>query len=271
MSKIAGDDQVTRSEPQSRREGPKKAKSPLRARVEKERSETKRTRNYVVDLKIRTPASLIGQSGLEGVETAPALVRLAKVKGIDVIGITDHYSGKFISEVQEAARNRSVTIIPGVELRCKVGLCDDVMLSCLFPESLSTEHVEEFLRSIDVPEEVAGKSSYIVEHPLAEILVAVEQFRGVAFPSRVDKTPHRLLALPELVEEYGFRTFDLAYNDSTRIFKNRWPDIEFFLFSFSNAQALAQVGSRAVTVKLVEPNFAGLKSIIQRDQPAASK
>jgi hypothetical protein len=81
----------------------------------------------------------------------------------------------------------------------------------------------------------------------------------------MDKTPHRLAAIPTLVEKYGFRAFDLAYADSIRFFKSKWPKIKFQLFSFSNAHALAQVGSRIAKVKMSEPGFTGIKAMVARD------
>jgi hypothetical protein len=80
----------------------------------------------------------------------------------------------------------------------------------------------------------------------------------------MDKTPHRLAVVPVLVETFGFRAFDLAYADSARFFKTQWPKIKFHLFSFSNAHALAQVGSRIAKVKMPDPGFVGVKAMVAR-------
>lgn len=233
----------------------------LTDQVEKSRGKTK---SYVMDLRVHSPASL-GYMGIEGIDSAPAIVRLAKVKGIDVIAVTDFYTGNFIDRIVSAAKNSTLTVIPGVDLRCRLGACDDVNMSCLFPEEFTTSHIEEFLNSLSVPRNARGNRQYLVHLSLDEILAKVEEFGGVALPSRMDKTPHRMAALPELVEKYGFRTFDLAYHDSTQFFKKRWPKIKFNLFSFSNANALAQVGSRIARVKMTNPGFAGVREIIGRE------
>jgi PHP family Zn ribbon phosphoesterase len=235
---------------------------PLKAQIEKTRSP--RSKSYVMDLRVHSPASL-GYLGVEGLDSAPAIVRLAKVKGLDVIAITDFYSGEFVDRLVAAAKNSPLTIIPGVDLRCKLGVCDDVILSCLFPESFTTENVNEFLRAIKVPRSVQGNKTYLLATPLDEILHAVEQFRGVALPTRMDKTPHRMAAIPELVETYGFRAFDLAYADSGAFFKKRWPKIRFQLFAFSDANALAQIGSRIARIKLTNPGFDGIREVVARE------
>jgi hypothetical protein len=234
---------------------------PLSSRIEKTR--TSKGTNYVLDLKVNSPASL-GYLNIEGLDSAPAMVRLSKVKGIDVIAITDLYSGEFIDPLVTAAEGSKLTVIPGVSLRCKVGTCDDVIISCLFPESTKSADIAAFLRRLEVPADAKGSTQFIVSQSLDQVLHTLESFNGVAIPTRIDKTPHRLAVLGELVDTYGFRAFDLAYADSAELFKRRWPRTPFRLFSFSDAYALAQIGSRTVRVKLNNPGFEGIKEIVAR-------
>lgn len=239
-------------------------KKSLDQQVEKTRT---RQKSYVMDLRIHSPASL-GYMGIEGIDTAPALVRLARVKGLDVIAVTDFYSAAYIDRVREAAKESSLTVIPGVVIRCNVGACDDVVISCLFPESCDKVHIEKFLHGLSIPASAMGNRRYRVDLPFETILQIIENFGGVALPSRMDKTPHRMAAIPTLVDQYGFRSFDLAYPDTVAFFKRRWPKVKFNLFSFSNANALAQVGSRIARIKMSTPGFEGLKDIVCR-QPAS--
>lgn len=237
-----------------------KSKSSLRSKVKKARV---RNRSYVMDLRVQSPASL-GYLGIEGIDTAPAMVRLAKVKGLDVIAVTDFYSGEFIDRVCDAAKESPLTVIPGVVIRCALGSCDDVVLSCLFPESFGREGIESFLASLDIPKSSFGKRDYLVKMPFEEVLKQIEKYDGAALPSRMDKTPNRMQAIPIMVEEFGFRAFDLAYADSAAYFKQKWPKIKFSLFSFSNANALAQVGSRIAKVKMPNSGFDAIRDLVAR-------
>lgn len=237
----------------------------LSQKVEKSKSKSK---NYTMDLRIHSPASL-GYLGVEGLDTAPALVRLAQTKGLDVIAITDFCSGSYIDRVISAAEKSDLTVIPGVELRCTIANCADVSITALFPESFRSSDIEDFLRDMDIPVEAALKPNYQVQKPFREIVDAIERRGGVAVPTRMDKTPLRMQAIPTLVEEYGFRTFDLAYADSAAFFKSRWPKTKFHLFSFSSAKALAQIGSRTAKIKLETPGFEGIKSVVARNQTKA--
>lgn len=235
----------------------------LRQKVEKSKI---RKKSYLLDLRIHSPASL-GYLSIEGIDTAPALVRLAKVKGLDVIAVTDYYSSAFIDRVVDAARNTPLTVLPGLALRVKLSVCDDVILTCLFSEEHNAQSVAEFLKRLDVPASAAGNKRYLITKPFAEVLSLIEEYGALALPSRMDKTPHRMAVIPELVEKYGFRAFDLAYADTISFFKKRWPKTKFQLFSFSNAYALAQVGSRIARVKMPDPGFEGIKHLVSR-QPA---
>ena len=239
---------------------------PLAAQVEKVEKSVKaklKGKSYVMDLRVHSPASL-NYFGLEGIDTAPAIVSLAKVKGLDLIAVTDFYSASFIDRVVAAAKDSPVTIIPGVDLRCTLGSCDDVILTCLFPETFSTNRVEEFMRELNIPPSAKGDEAYRLKQPFDRIIGAVEKNFGVVIPSRMDMTPYRMAVVPKLVDAYGFRAFDLAYPESNLFFKKNWPKVKFQLFTFSSANSLAQVGSRTAKVKMPISGFEGIRGLVSR-------
>jgi PHP family Zn ribbon phosphoesterase len=230
----------------------------LNQKIEKSKSKQKK---YTLDLRIHSPASL-GYISVQGLDTAPALVRLAKVKGIDVIAVTDYHCGAYIDRISAAAKDSDVTVIPGVDLRCKVGICDDVILTVLFPEETTSKIIEEFLLEVGVPASERGNERFLIQKSFEAILEKIAYYKGIAFPSRIDKTPQRMLAIETLVEQYGFRAFDVAYSDSENFFKKKWPNLKFEIFSFSDANALAQVGSRTAEFKLESPTFNSIRELL---------
>lgn len=226
-------------------------------------AQKQKLKTYTLDLRIHSPVAL-GHFGMEGVDTIPALVRLAKNKGLDVIAVTDFYNGDSVDRVKSAAQGSELVVIPGVDIRAAIKECNDIQLTCIFPETHTTADVERFLADLQVPAAAKGKRDYIVSADLAKILQVVDLHGGACFPSRMDKTPARMGAIPRLVEDFGFRAFDLAYHDSSRFFQTRWPKVKFHLFSFSNANALAQVGSRSARVKLDTPSYQSLSLLVRR-------
>jgi predicted metal-dependent phosphoesterase TrpH len=70
-------------------------------------------RVYSSDLHIHTCLSPCGD-----LEMAPKdIVRRACEEGLDIIGITDHNTGKNVGAVQEAAKGFSVSVMPGMEVQ----------------------------------------------------------------------------------------------------------------------------------------------------------
>lgn len=231
----------------------------IRNKIEKSKG-----KSYTLDLRIHSPASL-GYQSIQGIETADALVRLCKVKGIDVIAITDSNSGEYIDRVVNSAKDHPLLVLPGVEIRCRLAECDDVTLACIFPEGAGSTIVEGFLERLNIPAGARGRTDHIVSQELSSIIALVDEFNGVVIPCRMDKTPQRMRVLPILVEEFGFRTFELAYGDTAKFFKKKWPKLKFNLISFSEAKALAQVGSRTAKAKLPKLGIEGIREFAKRE------
>jgi hypothetical protein len=147
---------------------------------------------------------------------------------------------------------------------CQVGPCAETGIICLFEEEFTSEQIKAVVTELGVPENFAGRKDFTVTTPFARVLEIVEAHGGAVIPSRLDKTPYRQLAIEYLIEEHGIHAFDLVHPENTEFFRERWPDGEFTFFTFSNANALAQVGGRSSLVKLERPGFEGIKLLTQR-------
>ena len=236
--------------------------TPDTIRVELVSTKAKNSKTYVIDLRVNSPGAL-SYFDFGGLNTAPAMVRLAKAKGLDVIAITDFYSATYVDKAKLAAKESELTVLPGVMIRAQILDCNEVMLCCIFPENYTSGKISEFLQALEVPASAAFNREYIVKTDLHEIMKIAAEFNAIVFPSRMDKTPHRKAAIKSLISDYGFTAFDLAhYEESVRWFKHVWPDQEFALLSFSNANVLAQVGNRSTVVSMSTPGYSGLKALI---------
>lgn len=228
----------------------------------------KKGKKYAIDLRVHSPGT-VGYFSAGGIDPGPALIRLAGVKGLDIIALTDFYNAAHIDVIRNspgaANVNRgNLTILPAFDICCQIGNCREVYGIVLFPEETPSATLFEVLSRLGVPRSAFGRRDYVLSLSFDEVLAIVEGNGGVLIPSRVDKTPYRQLAIPVLVERYGMRAFDLAHPDSPEFFWERWPRGGFTFFHFSNANALGQIGSRCGKVKLSQPGFAGIKEIVQR-------
>lgn len=221
---------------------------------------------YNVDLHIHSAGS-VGYFSTGGLETADALVRLARAKHLDVIAITDYNNASFVDAFKASAAQAKITLIPGFEICVRVGPCDDVSLIALFPETRSGDELSLVLSELGVPESVYGRHDYKLSLPFERVLEIVEGASGVLIPTQLDKTPYRQLALPTLVNEFGMRAFDLVYPDNLEYFRERWPEGGFSFLSFSNSNALAQIGSRIARLRLSAPTFAAISELLRRVGP----
>jgi hypothetical protein len=216
-----------------------------------------------IDLRVHSPASE-GYFSTGGVDPAAAMVRLAKAKGLDMIAVTDYHSAEFVDTVKSKAQATTVTVIPGIDLKCAMPECSDINLVALFPENYSSQELNKVLDKLKVPNSKKGLKNFTIELPIKEVISIVESNGGIIIPSRLDKTPHRMKALPELIEKFGFHVFDLAHPDQPEEFRDKWPAGEFTFLSFSNANALGQIGARAIGTKLSTSGFSGIKSLVSR-------
>lgn len=243
----------------------------LAKKIEKARAATtdflakpqKKGKTYTIDLRIHSPGS-VGFFSTGGVDSAPALIRLAKAKGLELIALTDYYNPSHIDSFKVLAEKSGIVSIPGIDIRCEINNCSEVYFVALFPEHYTSELVAKVLQELEIPETASGREDYCLRIPFEKVLSTIESHHGVLIPTHLDKTPYRQLAIPALVEQYGIHTFDLVHPENTEFFRDRWPQGRFTFFSFSNAYALAQIGSRTAQVKLSNPGFEGIKEIVQR-------
>jgi hypothetical protein len=225
--------------------------------------QNKKGRKYKIDLRVHTPGSY-GFFSTGGVDPAPALVRLARVKGLDMIGVTDYYNAAYIDQVRAQAEGTKIVVLPGFDMCCRVGICDQITAIALFPPDRTSIDIQAALDELKVPVSAYGRPDYILEVDFSTVVDCVERRGGIIIPSRVDKTPFRRLAIPDLVESFGFHAFDLVHTENPDFFREKWPSGGFTFFSFSNANALGQVGTRSATVRLNSPGFDGLKELVAR-------
>ena len=159
------------------------------------------------DLHIHSCLSPCGDDDM----TPADIVAMASVKGLDVIGLTDHNSCRNCPAALYHGEARGVTVIPGMELTT----AEEVHVICLFPtlEGALAFDAYVYERLLPVPnrEDIFGKQQIMdekdhvtgtVENLLInatsisfdEAFPIVESFGGIAYPAHVDKSSTGLLS-----------------------------------------------------------------------------
>ena len=175
-------------------------------------------------------------------EMTPAnLVGMAKVKGLDVIALTDHNSCRNCPAAMHHGEQYGITVIPGMELNT----AEEVHVICLFPDlpsALSFDaYVYERLFPIKNKAHIFGKQHILdnndqtvgcVENLLInatdisfdDSFSLVESFGGVAFPAHIDKESTSLLAnLGFIPPDSIFKSAEIKNKDELQALQQSHP------------------------------------------------
>ncbi|MCB4792529.1 MAG: PHP domain-containing protein [Elusimicrobia bacterium] len=215
---------------------------------------------YRIDLHVHSPSSncFFGTS-----DSNSRIVYQALNSNLNIIAITDHHSIKGVKNMQALAKNKSLEVLPGVELSCRVGDVDEVFILAVFDNVFPLKKIEEFLLSCDIPEDAFGSGSFVIKTPIEKIINGLHLNNAMVISSRSDKTPYRQKAIPELLR-LGINIFDLVYKESVRTVFEKYKDITkktLHFFTFSDAHSSDAVGSRFSELELESPSF---KSLIEK-------
>jgi PHP family Zn ribbon phosphoesterase len=169
------------------------------------------------------------------------LVGMAKVKGLDVIALTDHNSCQNCPAAIYHGEQYGITVIPGMEL-CTA---EEVHVICLFPDLTSAldfdAYVYERLLPIKNQEHIFGKQQILdnndiqiatVENLLIsatdisfdDSFALVQSFGGVAFPAHINKASTSLLSnLGFIPPDSSFKTVEIKNKDDLQSLQQDHP------------------------------------------------
>ena len=138
-----------------------------------------------LDLHVHTPAS---NDFRDRRVTADQIVDRAIATGLQGIAITDHNSGEWIDQVQEAASKKGLVVFPGVEISCHGGR-SGIHLIALFDVDKDSNHIQSLLSRLGIPPEKQGDIEALTDSGLGiTAIVDIIQdstWQGVAVPAHV--------------------------------------------------------------------------------------
>lgn len=132
------------------------------------------------DLHVHTPGSLdIGDRWRQA--TPADVVRVAIDKGLNVIGVTDHNTAAWCDRVRAAARDTSLTVLPGVEISTPQG-----HLLALFDTQTAASVIEDLLVSVGIRRDEFGSLEAATAGGIIDVAKAIAQAGGVAIAAHAD-------------------------------------------------------------------------------------
>ena len=161
------------------------------------------------DLHLHTCLSPCG----DALMTPPNLVRMAALKELDLIAVTDHNSARNVRAAVRAARDLPLAVVPGME---------EIHMVCLFPDCDAAEaagaQIESLLPPVDNRPDIFGSQLILDEEErllgeFPRLLINATslsvdrvpefaaRYGGICFPAHIDRPSNSILAafgtLPE--------------------------------------------------------------------------
>lgn len=168
---------------------------------------TRELKSYLADLHVHTVLSPCADVEM----IPPLIVEEARQRGLDILAITDHNASANVQAVQQAAKGKELTVIPGMELQTR----EEVHVLCLFEtlEQLATwqAEVNSTLPKLENQPEFFGEQFVVDETgefirrenrllltatslSFNEACQMVHQIGGLFIPAHIDRSAFGLIA-----------------------------------------------------------------------------
>jgi PHP family Zn ribbon phosphoesterase len=236
---------------------------------------------FFYDLHIHSCLSPCGDPDM----TPENIAGMAKVKGLDVIALTDHNTCKNCGTAIAAGARLGVLVLPGMEL-CTA---EDIHVVCLFEELSGAEGFGEEIYSLlpDVKnrQDIFGDQQFMDEYDqlsgseprlllnavnigVDRAVAAAERFGGAAFPAHIDRPANGILGvLGDIPPEAGFTSVELSGACDEDFFIKKNPQLRsYHILKNSDAHYLWQINERQNCIYLPELTSSALIALIKRQK-----
>lgn len=188
------------------------------------------------DLHIHTAASPCGDELM----SPHNIVNMAKLKGLDIIAITDHQTCCNCRAVQKVGQANDLIVIPGMEIECK----EEFHLVALFPSCEAAEQVEADVKAkmpkimnnaklfgtqqcLNEDDEVIGEIQELLlvstQLSASEITKKVTSVGGIIYPAHIDRTSYSIISqLGLLPSEPVFKALEISKAADVKWYKEQY-------------------------------------------------
>jgi PHP family Zn ribbon phosphoesterase len=228
--------------------------------------------SYTIDLHNHMPLERTDYRG--PLHTSGAdVVRAAMAAGVDVLGVSDHFSLGFFRRVHEAAAGLPLLVLPGVEMRLSWGE-DEAHLVALFPPEGAEERFAALMAALGT----GGVSQYdqlhriVVEYDPVDAARAIEALGGMCHVAHVDRWfgAYRLLDRPllrRIVDEAP--VVALEFLDLENASGLEGSERRVACIRSSDSHHCDEIGRRSSVVEADEHSFEGIRRALERAATAA--
>lgn len=215
-----------------------------------------------VDLHIHTPAS----HDFEDRRATPDdIVAAALAKGLELIAITDHNSGEWVERVAKAAKGKSLTVLPGVEVTTPEG-----HILGIFDSAFTAADIADLLISVGISRDKHGREEAISEKHAEEVITLISSKGGVAIAAHANSKGIGLLQhkgqykitvvrLAELAALEFVQRDDIEKFSAGRVSPDYPPKA---CTQSSDAHSLEDIGKRVCYLKMHDLSANGIRQAL---------
>jgi len=219
------------------------------------------------DLHIHSCLSPCGDNDM----TPYNLVNMAKLKGLDIIALTDHNTCKNCPAAIKAGEEIGLTVVPGMELCTS----EEVHIVCLFRDLQGamdfSEYTERRIPKIKNRTDIFGeqlimdsRDNIIGEFDLllttaadisvSEVVRTVGSFGGFCYPAHIDRSSYSLISnLGGINADMGFTSAELTKNADELVYFEKYPFLKTMrIFKSSDAHFLSDISEPEMKITLRE-------------------
>lgn len=212
--------------------------------------------------------------------TPKAIVRVAVERGLDMIAVCDHNSARNTAATRRAAETLGLAVIPGIE----VTSAEEVHVLGLMPHDAAAFDLQEeiYARLIGQnDEETFGYQVVVDEYDQVEdldqrlligattlsaerVVRLIHDCGGLAVASHVDRSGFGIFSqLGFIPDGLGLDALEVSrHSDFDRV-RQKYPQTrDYTLITSSDAHFLADIGTAATAMLMVEPSFDELRKAL---------
>jgi len=222
---------------------------------------------YAVDLHIHSALSPCADADM----TPNNIANMARIKGLDVIAVTDHNSAANLEAVSKCAEKCGLLFIPGMEVETS----EEIHLVCLLPDlsaanklgSIVSNALPEIQNRKDIfgeqlilndEDDVTGEEERLLVTATSlsayDVFSVVKDLGGAVIPAHVDRTSYSMLSNFGMIpEDLNIKFLEISRNCDKYAFKALNPALDGYkLIKSSDAHYLGDILERESFLELPE-------------------
>ncbi len=234
---------------------------------------------YKADLHIHTVLSSCAELNMGPID----IVNTAIKNDLDIIAVTDHNSAENVRAVMDVAKNKNLTVIPGMEVYTR----EEAHMICLFPDLENTMLFQDFIyenltpgiydESILGPQYVCDKDENIIEKnkrflalpvkaSIEDVANHVNALNGIIYPAHIDRKSYSILrVLGFIPDNIHVHAVEISLPPDQAKERLRFlNNTQYTILTASDAHDISMLGSKITYFNIAAPNFAEIKMAIEK-------